>query len=72
MVSFTQSDAIALIEVPTSGVRVDPTEKAPRPTNGWIRPNTPGARVKRIWEIRWIPDPLGRGFDVPTLVEINP
>ncbi len=60
------------IEVPAPGVKVDPTEAVPRPTNGWIAPSTPGARVVRVWEIRWVPDPQGRGFDVPTLVEVTP
>jgi RHS repeat-associated protein len=60
------------IEVPNSGLRVDPTELNPPAQNGWIAPNTTGARVVRTWEIRWVPDPQGRGFDVPTLVEVTP
>ncbi len=60
------------IEVPAPGLKVDPTELAPRPTNGWIPPNTPGAKIGRVWEIRWVPDPQGRGFNVPTLVEVTP
>jgi hypothetical protein len=56
------------VEVPPQGVRIDPTEPRIILQNGWVAPNTPGARVVRVWEIRWVQDP--RGFDVPTLVEV--
>ena len=59
---------VAEVEVPNPGLRGDPTGDV-RPYHGWVAPNTPGARVVRMWEIRWVQDP--RGFEVPTLLKFR-
>ncbi|GIW82858.1 MAG: hypothetical protein KatS3mg105_4665 [Gemmatales bacterium] len=58
------------IEVPTPGLRVDPTELSPAPTNAWVAPNTSGARIRRVWEIRWVNDPAV-GYERPVLVPVT-
>jgi len=63
----TRPTYVAEIEVPTTGLRADPTGDV-RPYHGWVAPNTPGARIVRLWEVRWVDDP--RGFEVPTFVEV--
>jgi len=59
---------VAEIEVPTQGLRPDPTGDV-RPYHGWIAPDTPGVKIVRLWKIRWYYDP-SIGYAVPVFIEV--
>jgi hypothetical protein len=67
---FETPKYVTEIEVPTRGLKIDPTELTTNLDNGWIPPSASGARIVKVWRIVWLPDPQGRGFDVPHLIEV--